>query len=108
MRKSQLLIIVALLALLLAINQLSRDGVFLKSYFGGLPWYGWAGISAFLILISIGLALGDAARARFFLEKPPQPPPPEDLDLTIQISPEDLERLDPNGPSYPHPVIFPE
>ncbi|HEX8494272.1 MAG TPA: NAD(P)-binding domain-containing protein [Pyrinomonadaceae bacterium] len=108
MRKSQLLIIIALLALLLAINQLSSNDVFLKGYFGGLPWYGWAGISAFLLLIGIALALGDAARARFFLEKPPQPPPVEDIDLTIRISPEDLERLDPGGPGYPHPVIFPE
>ncbi len=108
MRKSQLLIIVALLALLLAINQWTRDGLFLKSYFGGLPWFGWAGISAFLALVGIGLALADAARARFFLEKPAQPPPPADIDLTIQISPEDLERLDPDGPDYPHPVIFPE
>ncbi|HYO92644.1 MAG TPA: NAD(P)-binding domain-containing protein [Pyrinomonadaceae bacterium] len=108
MRKTQLLIIIALLALLLAINRLSGDDVFLKGYFGGLPWYGWAGISAFFLLIGVGLALSDAARARFFLEKPPQPPPPEDIDLTIQISPADLERLDPSGPSYPHPVIFPE
>jgi thioredoxin reductase len=108
MRKSQLLIIIALLALSLAINQLTRDGLFLKSYFGGLPLYGWAGIIGFLCLIGFALALGDAARARFFLEKPPQPLPVEDIDLTIQISPEDLERLDPGGPSYPHPVIFPE
>jgi thioredoxin reductase len=108
MRKSQLLIIVALLALLLALNQWTRDGLFLKSYFGGLPWYGWAGISAFLGLVGIGLALADAARARFFLEKPAQPPPAADIDLTIQISPADLERLDPDGPDYPHPVIFPE
>ncbi|MDX6692734.1 MAG: hypothetical protein QOF02_337 [Blastocatellia bacterium] len=108
MRKSQVLIIVALLALLLAINQWTREGVFLKSYFGGLPWFGWAAISAFLVVIGVALALTDAARARYFLEKPPPPQQPADVDLTIQISPEDLERLDPNGPDYPHPVIFPE
>ncbi|HEY0405842.1 MAG TPA: NAD(P)-binding domain-containing protein [Pyrinomonadaceae bacterium] len=108
MRKSQALIIVALLALLLAINQWTREGVFLKSYFGGLPWYGWAAVSAFLIVVGIALALADAARARYFLERPPPPEPAHDVDLTIQISPEDLERLDPNGPDYPHPVIFPE
>lgn len=108
MRKSQLLIILALLAGLLTINQLSSEGVFLKSYFGGLPWYGWAGISAFLLIIGIGYALSDAALARYLLTKPARPPAPVEVDLTIQITPEDLERLDPNGPSYPHPVIFPE
>jgi thioredoxin reductase len=108
MRKSQLLIIVALLALLLAINQLTGEGVFLKSYFGGLPWYGWAGISAFLLAIGILLTISDAARARFQLSRPPKKQETDETDLTIRISAEDLERLDPNGPDYPHPVIFPE
>jgi thioredoxin reductase len=108
MRKSQLLIIVALLALLLAINQLTGEGVFLKSYFGGLPWYGWAGISAFLLAIGILLTISDAARARFQLTRPPKKQESDELDLTIRILPEDLERLDPNAPDYPHPVIFPE
>lgn len=108
MRKSQLLIIVALLGLLLALNQLSSEGVFLKSYFGGLPWYGWAGISVFLLIIGIGFALSDAALARYLLTKPAPPPKPEEVDLTIQISAEELARLDPDGPDYPHPVIVPE
>jgi thioredoxin reductase len=108
MRKSQLVIIFALLALLLAINQWTGEGVFLKSYFGGLPWHGWAILSAFLVLIGISFALSDAALARYLLTKPTVAPKPEEVDLTIQISPEDLERLDPGGPDYPHPVIIPE
>ncbi|HEY0386651.1 MAG TPA: ferredoxin family protein, partial [Pyrinomonadaceae bacterium] len=108
MRKSQLLIILALLALLLGINQWSGEGVFLKSYFGGLPWYGWLGISVFLVIVGIGLALSDAARARYLLTKPAPPPKPEEIDLRIQISAEELARLDPDGPDYPHPVIIPE
>jgi thioredoxin reductase len=108
MKKSQLLLIVALLMLLLAINQWSGEGEFLKSYFGGLPWYGWAGISAFLVVVAVGFALSDAALARYLLTKPAAPPKVEDdVDLTIQITPEELALLDPNGPDYPHPVIFP-
>ena len=68
MKKSQLLIILALTALLLAINLLTRDDFAGKSYFGGLPWFGWAGVSMFLIAVGIGFALRDAARARQQLE----------------------------------------
>ncbi len=109
MKKSQLLLILALLMLLLAINQWSGEGEFLKSYFGGLPWYGWAGISVFLIIVAVGFALSDAALARYLLTKPAAPPKvvDDDVDLTIPITPEELALLDPNGPDYPHPVIFP-
>jgi thioredoxin reductase len=107
MKKSQVLIIVLLIALLLSINQWSGEGVFLKSYFGGLPWFGWVILSAFLVTIGISLAFSDAALARYLLTKPAPPPQPPEIDLTIQISEEELARLDPNGPDYPHPVIFP-
>ncbi len=50
MRKSQLLIIVALFGLLLAINLLSGEHAGAKDFFGGLPWYGWAGLVGFLAL----------------------------------------------------------
>ena len=108
MKKSQLLIIVALLVLLLAINQFSSDTDVSKSYFGGLPWYGWAGVSLFLILVGIGFALRDAARARRLLEEPIAVKEEEDDARRIKVSLEDLARIDPDGPSYPHPVIFPE
>ena len=36
------------------------------------------------------------------------PPKTEDDDQALLISQEDLERLDPDSPDYPHPVIFPE
>ena len=69
MRKSQLLIIIALLALLLAINQTTADTAFLKSFAGGLPWYGWAGISVFLIIVGVGFAIRDGWHARRLLEE---------------------------------------
>ncbi len=106
MKKSQLLIILSLLMLLLAINQLTGESA-AKSFFGGLPWYGWAGISLFLAIIAVSFALRDAARARRLLEEPLPPKVEEDTGV-IKISKEDLERIDPDGPDYPHPVVFPE
>ena len=105
MKKSQLLIIIALMTMLLSINLISEDKT--KSYFGGLPWYGWAGISVFLVIAGFWFAIRDAERARRLLEEPVAPQ--EDADDQIsQISEKDLERLDPDAPDYPHPVIFPE
>ncbi|MDQ2921130.1 MAG: NAD(P)-binding domain-containing protein [Acidobacteriota bacterium] len=105
MRKSQLLIIVALLALLLTINQLFTEPSSLRRYLGGLPWYGWAGISVFLLTAGIAFALRDAALARRFLEEPVE----KHLDPNnqkIQLSKELLEKYDPAGPDYPHPVVI--
>jgi thioredoxin reductase len=104
MRKSQLLIIITLLTMLLAINLISED--ISKSYFGGLPWYGWAGVSVFLAIAGFWFAIRDAERARRLLEEPVAPQAAsEQVSL---ISKEDLERLAPDAPDYPHPVIFPE
>lgn len=105
MRKSQLLIIITLMTMLLSINLISEHKS--KEYFGGLPWYGWAGISLFIVIAGFWFALRDAERARRLLEEPAAPH--EDAAAQVsQISEEDLKRLDPDRPNYPHPVIFPE
>src|SRR5918999_2481290 len=105
MRKSQLLIIIAMLTMLLTINLISEDKS--KSYFGGLPWYGWAGVSVFLAIAGFWFAIRDAERARRLLEEPVASAPAPS-DQVSMISKEDLERLAPDAPDYPHPVIFPE
>ena len=105
MRKSQLLIIITLLTMLLAINLISEDRT--KSYFGGLPWYGWAGVSVFLAIAGFWFAIRDAERARRLLEEPVASPKAASDQVSL-ISKEDLERLDPEAPDYPHPVIIPE
>ena len=105
MKKSQLLIIITLMTMLLWINLISEDKS--KSYFGGLPWYGWAGISLFMVIAGFWFALRDANRARRLLEDPV--PPQADTGAQVsQISEADLERLDPDRLNFPHPVIFPE
>ncbi|HEX8069771.1 MAG TPA: NAD(P)-binding domain-containing protein [Pyrinomonadaceae bacterium] len=107
MKKSQLIIILALTVLLLALNLLTRDDLAGKEYFGGLPWYGWAGISLFLLVVGVAFALRDAARARRLLEEPPTGKKSE-ADERIYLSKELLEKYDPDGPNYPHPVIVTE
>lgn len=93
------------MAMLLSISLISEDRS--KSYFGGLPWYGWAGISLFMVIVGVWFTLRDANRARRLLEEPVTHK--EDAGAQVsQISEEDLKRLDPDRPNYPHPVIFPE
>jgi len=105
MKKSQLFVILALLALLAAVNLFTQDPS--KSFFGGLPWWGWAGAGLFLLVCAIAFALRDARRARLLLEEP-LPPKEEEDDGSIKLTPEQLEKYDPDGPSYPHPVIVTE
>ena len=107
MKKSQLLIIIALLLLLLAINQTTSDTSFLRGIFGGLPWYGWLGITIFMVLIAIAFAVRDAWRARRLLIERIEKKSGTN-DQNINLSPELLEKYDPDGPDYPHPVIITE
>ncbi len=103
MKKSQLFVILALLALLVATNLLTKDPS--KGFFGGLPWWGWAGIGLFLLVAGFGFALRDSRRARLLLEEP-LPPEPEKPHGRIELTAEQLERYDKDGPDYPHPVII--
>lgn len=122
MKKSQLLIIIALLALLIALNQfftqpasqpsgtsraLPRESLVEREakYLGGLPWYGWGGIALFLLITGIAFAVRDAARARRLLEEPIEKHLDENQQRTL-LSKELLEKFDPAGPDYPHPVVI--
>ncbi len=105
MKKSQLLIILTLLTVLVAINQFFAKASSLRRYLGGLPWYGWAGIGVFLIFAAVAFALRDAARARRLLEEPVEKHINPN-DQRIQLSKELLEKYDPGGPDYPHPVVI--
>lgn len=105
MRKAQLLIILALLALLVTINQRFTEASSLRRYLGGLPWYGWAGISVFILLAGILFAFRDARRARRLLEEPIEKHLDENQQR-VQLSKELLAKYDRDGPDYPHPVII--
>jgi hypothetical protein len=101
MKKSQLLIILSLFAVLFAINQFFTDSSSLRRYLGGLPWYGWPGISLFLLLVGVSFALRDAARARRLLEEPIEKHLDE-YQQSVQLSQELLEKYDPAGPGKPY------
>ncbi len=105
MKRSQLLVILALLAMLAAVNLFTADPS--KSFFGGLPWWGWAAVALLLLLLGVLFALRDSRRARMLLEEP-LPPRPEEDDGRIKLTEEQLEKYDPDGPSYPHPVVITE
>src|SRR6266542_5429941 len=107
MKKSQLLIILVLFGVLFAINQLFTESSSLRRYLGGLPWYGWAGITLFLAVAGIWFALRDARRARQLLEEPFEKHLDENA-RRVQLSKELLEKYDPDGPDYPHPVVIAE
>src|SRR6266404_3308207 len=101
MKKSQLVIILVLLALLVTINQRFTEASSFRRYLGGLPWYGWVGISGFLVVTGIWFAVRDAARARRLLEEPIE----DHLDENqkrVQLTKELIEKYDPDGPNYPH------
>jgi thioredoxin reductase (NADPH) len=105
MKKSQLFVTLALLSMLAAVNLFTKDPS--KSFFGGLPWWGWAVVALLLLFVGIAFTLRDARRARLLLEEP-LPSQPEEDDGRIKLTPEQLERYDPDGPSYPHPVVITE
>ncbi|HYN85685.1 MAG TPA: NAD(P)-binding domain-containing protein [Pyrinomonadaceae bacterium] len=105
MSKSQLLFVVAALLALLLVNQMTAES-FGKSVMGGLPWYGWAGAALLLAAAGALFARQDAERSGRLLASPT--PEAEEAAREIHVTKEDLARIDPDGPDYPHPVIFPE
>lgn len=105
MRRSQLIITLALLALLVGFSIWgARVGV---ATTGGVPWYGW--VCGALLLATCGVAAiaRDAMRARRLFERPSSATLEEQLEQ-IHLSEELREKYDPDGPRYPHPVIITE
>jgi thioredoxin reductase/ferredoxin-like protein FixX len=106
MKIAQLLICVALFALLIWFNRVygGDDG----STYGGLTWAGWA--SMFIVLGVVGLVvmLGDVARSvRFFKRSETDE---AGLKAVRELNAAELTELELekySGPEYPHPVIFP-
>ncbi len=108
MKKSSLLNTIALLLLLLAINLLSGGGLSARKVPGGLPFYAWAGIFLAVLFAGAFFIWRDAARARRLLKASAGRKVVAE-ELNTQLTKEDLElirQMEPNGPAYPHPVIF--
>ncbi|HEX8163818.1 MAG TPA: NAD(P)-binding domain-containing protein [Pyrinomonadaceae bacterium] len=107
MRKSQLIFVLAALALLTCVSLRGGGLSGAGNLPGGLPWYGWAGASLVLALCGVGFALADAARARRRIAEPPAGESAETQN-TQELTEELREKYDPAGPLYPHPVIVTE
>ncbi|MBV9241392.1 MAG: NAD(P)-binding domain-containing protein [Acidobacteria bacterium] len=107
MRWIQIILCLGLASLLIWLNRafLPAD----EHLFGGLSWVGWVSIAGMTVVVGLIVAFSDSARAFGFFES-------DDLkrELGTQVrvlSKEELSELQIDkyrGPTYPHPVIFPE
>lgn len=110
MRKFFILLTICLLLVLLGINLLSHGNDPTANRFGGLTWYGWVFVLAVLVIAAASFVLVEAARARSLIDASGNKRVEADV-LNTQITKEDLElirEMEPNGPDYPYPVIFPD
>ena len=107
MRWIQLVLCLALTGLLIWLNR-----VFVPvdaHLFGGLSWLGWLSIAGMAVVIGLIVAFSDSARAFGFFRQ-------DDLKLEsgsqvrVLTKPEltELGFDKYRGPTYPHPVIFPD
>ncbi len=131
MKKSQIIIPLALIAVALLLHLYGPQLTMgwhksMPGQVGGLPWYGWVGLSGFLGIWGLVFILRDGARARRLLLDPKQKPveanPPRTLteeELKVVFENDNrIEKEQPGykrfttpdgqytGPDYPHPIIF--
>jgi thioredoxin reductase len=77
--------------------------------FGGLSWMGWASILFVGFAIGFLVIVNDSTRAfGFFRSRDKQGAPPPNVRVLSQPELKELKLDKYRGPSYPHPVIFPE
>lgn len=107
MKISHLLVCLGLVVLLVGLNLwfVPADA----PRFGGLTWLGWASMLTMGVLIGFIVIFNDSTRAfGFFRRRDKQATPPISVRV---LSPAELKELGIDkyrGPTYPHPVIFPE
>ena len=107
MKKSQLIITILLLALLLGAGFSFR----LPVIYGAVPWFGWIALAAFAICIIAGLIGFETARRRRYLLAPvtevgTATKTAQDGSGTLSLVAPVVIDLD--GPQHPHPVINPQ
>lgn len=107
MKPFHIIICLALIALLIWLNQAVVPGDALR--YGGLSWIGWLSILTVVFFIGFIVIFNDSARAfGFFRARDEQAAPPATVRTLVPAELKELGIEKYRGPSYPHPVIFPE
>src|SRR5687768_7492605 len=107
MKLLHLLICLAVVGLLIWLNQAYvPEGA---TAFGGLSWLGWASILTVGFLLGFFVIVNDSARAfGFFRSRDKDAAPPVNIRTLSSAELTELGLDKYRGPSYPHPVIFPD
>lgn len=107
MRAFHIIACLALIAMLIWLNRAYTPGDALA--YGGLTWLGWASIVAGLVAVGFFALVSDWTRAlRFFRNRSKTIAPPTHVRTLDSKELAELKLDKYRGPSYPHPVIFPE
>jgi thioredoxin reductase len=105
MKLLHILLSVAVVSLLIWLNRAGGGNVM----YGGLTWTGWASIALVTFAVGFIVLVNDSARAfGFFRSKDTKGAPPANIRVLTQPELKELGYDKYRGPSYPHPVIFPE
>lgn len=107
MRFFHLFICIVLIILLVWLNQMFVPADI--AHYGGLSWIGWASI----VLVGLGIGfliiVNDSTRAfGFFKARDEKAVPPTNIRTLSKAELTELGIEKYRGPTYPHPVIFPE
>ena len=107
MKAFHLILCIALAGLLIWLNRtFVPDDV---GMIGGLTWVGWASIAMMSLVVAFFVILNDSARAfGFFRERDEHAAPQVNVRTLTSAELAELKIDKYRGPTYPHPVIFPE
>jgi thioredoxin reductase len=107
MRVFHIIVCLALIGLLIWLNRAYTADE--AAVYGGLSWLGWLSILAAALIIGFVALVNDSTRAFGFfsrLDKKARPLAPVRVLDNKELAELGLDKY--RGPSYPHPVIFPE
>lgn len=107
MKPFSIIICLAVIAMLVALSQTPAAGI--STRYGALSWVGWASILLAGFGIGLLVIFRDSARAfGFFSKKDEKAEPPTQVRTLDRTELKELGLEKYRGPTYPHPVIFPE
>lgn len=107
MRIFHLIACLVIIGLLIWLNQMVVPDTYIR--YGGLSWIGWVSLLLVGVVTGLFVVLNDSARAfGFFSGRDQKAAPPTQIRTLDQAELKELGIDKYRGPSYPHPVIFPE